>query len=74
MRNHYSVKCSLFIQLNIIILLCNSKHINAFVPFWPDIKNYVILEIRLLLFHPFTKRHMCFLINVELAASQALHQ
>ena len=45
MRNHYNVKCSFFILLNIIILQCNSKHINAFAPFWPDVKTFVTLEI-----------------------------
>jgi hypothetical protein len=73
MRNYYSVKCSLFILLNIIILQCNSKHINAFVPFGMT-KNSFTLEIGLLLFHPFTEKLMCFHINAELAASQVLHQ
>lgn len=74
MRNHYNVKCSVFILLNIIILQYNSKHINAFVPFWPDFKTSVTQEIGLLFFHPFTERHICFYFLVELATSQALHQ
>lgn len=53
-----------------VLLFCKviDKRINAIAPFWPNFKNSVTLEIGLLPFHPFTVRHMCFLIIVDIGS------
>jgi hypothetical protein len=48
------------------------NHNDAFLSSWYKFKNFILVEIGLLLSQPYTNSHFHFFITVQLAAPQAL--